>query len=284
MPPPPPAMEGQKLPPPFPVVAPAKAGKTAPPVPHVSVKVEPPEAEAEVAPTDQAAIAKKKRTVIMVATAAAVLVLSGVVFVAYKMFWTPEPPPPAVKAKAPAPKAAKSPAVTVVPAPTPAAAPAGGATAPAAPTSIGNIPAKAINKAKDTVEARKASGQSDVNPVLTGDPIADKPAAAPAGSAAPAAARAQATGQSSVTKSVTASTPLGDAGSEASAEFRSFVANAKVSGVFQGAPSRAFINGRMIRTGETVDATLGIVFEGVDATKRHLLFKDKTGAIVARRY
>jgi hypothetical protein len=74
------------------------------------------------------------------------------------------------------------------------------------------------------------------------------------------------------------------AAADASAEFRSFVANAKISGVFQGAPARAMINGRLVRTGETVDAALGILFAGVDPVKRHLLFKDKAGTLVARKY
>jgi hypothetical protein len=40
---------------------------------------------------------------------------------------------------------------------------------------------------------------------------------------------------------------------EAAASFRTFVANAKVSGVFQGPPTRAMINGRLTRAGEVVD-------------------------------
>jgi hypothetical protein len=279
MPPPPPPPEGQKLPPPFPVVAPPKSGKTVPPIPHVSVKVEPPEAEKPEPAIDPAAIAKKKRTVVIIASVVALLVLAGGGFVAYKMFLAPSPPPPPPAAKAKAP-VAKTPAVKVVPPTAPAPAPGGAA--PSA-TPIANIPAKAIGKARDAVEAAKASGQSDVSPLLTGDPVADKPAAAPAGTQPAVTTRPAATAQTAVTKSVTASTAL-EAAVEASPEFRSFVANAKVSGVFQGTPARAFINGRMVRAGETVDATLGVQFEGVDPAKRHLLFKDKAGAVVARRY
>jgi hypothetical protein len=274
------------------VLAPAKGGKTTPSIPHVSVKVEPPEAEKSVPLGDPVAIAKKKKTVILIAAVAAAVVIGGIGFVGYTMFLAPEPPPPPPPAKAKAPAAPKSPAVTVVPAPAPTAgAPAGTAApvapptpAPAAGTSLGNLPAKAINKAKDAVEARKASGQGDVNPLLGNDPLADKPAVAATGAVPPPVTRPAPTGQSTITTSVSASTPLEEAGAEASPEFRSFVANAKVSGVFQGAPARAFINGRMVRTGETVDVTMGIVFEGVDSAKRHLVFKDKSGALVARRY
>jgi hypothetical protein len=83
---------------------------------------------------------------------------------------------------------------------------------------------------------------------------------------------------------VTATTTLEQAGADASVEFRTFVANAKVSGVFQGTPARAFINGKLARAGETVDAALGIVFDRIDAEKRHIIFRDRTGATVTRRY
>ncbi len=75
-----------------------------------------------------------------------------------------------------------------------------------------------------------------------------------------------------------------DAAPEASPAFRSFVANAKVSGVFQGTPPRAFINGRLVRAGETVDGGLGVEFNGLDADKKQLIFKDKAGATVFRKY
>ena len=292
---PPPPPEGQKAPPPFPVVAPPKTGKTAPPVPHVSLKTEPPEPEKSEPPVDAVAIAKKKRNVIAIATGAGVILLSGVVYLAVKLLSpaaTPPPPPPAAKAKAPAPVAAKTPnasptvAVVSTPAPAaPAATPAPGTPA-GTPNSIAHLPANAINKAKGAVEARQASGQTQVDSAITGDAIADKPAIAPpAGDVSKAPApRPAASARTSVTKGVSASTELENAGIEASAEFRSFVANAKVSGVFQGEPARAFINGRMVRTGEMVEANLGILFEGVDPVKRHLFFKDRSGALVTRKY
>ena len=75
-----------------------------------------------------------------------------------------------------------------------------------------------------------------------------------------------------------------DAAAEANAAFRSFVANAKISGVFQGTPSRVVINGRLIREGEVVDPPLGIIFNGIDANRHQLVFKDKSGATVSRRF
>ena len=70
----------------------------------------------------------------------------------------------------------------------------------------------------------------------------------------------------------------------ASPEFRAFVATVKISGVFQGANSRAFINGRMSRVGDTIDARLGIVFEGIDPDKKQIIFKDASGAVATRKY
>ena len=40
----------------------------------------------------------------------------------------------------------------------------------------------------------------------------------------------------------------------------------------------------MAREGETVDSGLGIVFDGVDAERKLLIFKDKSGATVSRKY
>jgi len=58
--------------------------------------------------------------------------------------------------------------------------------------------------------------------------------------------------------------------------FKRFVADARITGVFQGTPPRALINGRMIRAGEMVDQTLG-VFDSIDAEKKTITFEDRTG-------
>jgi hypothetical protein len=70
----------------------------------------------------------------------------------------------------------------------------------------------------------------------------------------------------------------------ASPEFRAFVAGARISGVYQGTPPRAFINGRMMRTGEVVDSFLEITFDSVDPDTKSIVFKDSSGATVSRRY
>jgi hypothetical protein len=257
------------------------------------VKAEVPEMRPEQTAADPSAIARKKRAVLVMAGLAAVLVLGGVAFFAYKSFLAPQPPPPpVVKAPAPAPAATKAPVVAAAPPVAQPASPAPATPAAGAPASLSNtlntiahVPAKAIGKAQDAIEARRASGQTRVDPALGGKELADKPAVAPpSGSATPAAKPKTASARTAISKGVSATTELEMASGDASAEFRSFVANAKISGVFQGTPARVMINGRLVRTGETVEANLGIIFEGVDSAKRHLLFKDRSGAVVTHKY
>ena len=71
---------------------------------------------------------------------------------------------------------------------------------------------------------------------------------------------------------------------EASVAFRSYIANAKIGGVFQGQPTRVLINGRIVRPGDSVDEKLAITFIEVEAVDRLLVFKDGTDARVTRRY
>jgi serine/threonine protein kinase len=71
--------------------------------------------------------------------------------------------------------------------------------------------------------------------------------------------------------------------SAASREFRTVVANLKIGGVFEGKPTRAFLNDRLVREGQLM-MDLEIVFVGVDPARRILMFRDATGAEVARRY
>jgi hypothetical protein len=83
---------------------------------------------------------------------------------------------------------------------------------------------------------------------------------------------------------VTANTGVAISGSNASPAFRSFVANAKITGVFQGRNPRAVINGKVTHLGDTVDHSLGIVFHSIESARKQIVFKDKTGAIATRKY
>jgi len=74
------------------------------------------------------------------------------------------------------------------------------------------------------------------------------------------------------------------ASKEARAAFRHLGTDAKVTGVYQGSPPRALINGRLIRVGQMLDEGLEISFEGIDAENRILNFVDRSGARVSKRY
>ncbi len=71
---------------------------------------------------------------------------------------------------------------------------------------------------------------------------------------------------------------------EPSAAFTRFVSEMRISGVFQGDPPRALINGRTIRAGEPIDIGLGIVFTGIDVDRRLIVMREASGAIAAKKY
>jgi hypothetical protein len=240
-------------------------------VPHISVANEVPTAEAP-APAAPGTWQKLKLPLII---AAAVVLLGGGYFVWRKMS-TPPPPPVATKKPAATPKAGAT-ATT-----TPGAA---SKTTPSAPTpsdtlnNLAHAPVNAINKAQAAVAKRDAAGQSKIDDIT--DDLANKPATPVPGSTADVPKTS--TGVMTVAPGITATTEV-TAQSEASAAFKSFVGSAKISGVFQGTPARAFINGRLFRAGEVVDGGLGITFDSIDAEKKLIIFKDKAGSAVSRRY
>ena len=72
----------------------------------------------------------------------------------------------------------------------------------------------------------------------------------------------------------------------ASPEFRTFIAEAKISGIRSGPNAIAFINGRLVRAGQPVDngLSLSITFVGADVDTHLLTFKDRAGMTVTRRF
>jgi hypothetical protein len=70
----------------------------------------------------------------------------------------------------------------------------------------------------------------------------------------------------------------------ASPEFIRLAEGLKVSGVLQGNPARAMLNGRMFRVGDEIDPGLAVMLAGVDATKKFLLLRDKSGAELRLTY
>lgn len=257
-----PKPETGKTPPPFPVVAQVRSRTTSAPipVPHVRLKSEVLQPEAEpIVPAPASARREMRSAVIGLVVLA---LLGGGGFFAWKHFFAT--PAAAVPGAPSAPKAA-APKPTVP--------------APATDTlnQIAHAPVNAINKAQDALAARRASGQTRVDAAAAGEDQPVRPAAPAKQETSTATARkALAPGLSATTQV--------EAAANASPEFLTYVANLKVSGVFQGSPARAVINGKLTREGETVEPRLGVVFDGVDGPQHQLVFRDRTGATVSRKF
>jgi hypothetical protein len=63
-----------------------------------------------------------------------------------------------------------------------------------------------------------------------------------------------------------------------------FIEKLKVGGIRMGPPPRLFIEGLTYKPGDVIDQRLGIIFVGVNVSTRELVFKDRTGIVVRRRY
>jgi hypothetical protein len=203
----------------------------------------------------------------------------------------PALPPAGQGAKAVMPQAMKD-AVTPKPAAATPAPP--GPTPSATLNQIAAAPKQAVDKAKEVVAARRGNEQARIDAMAAGEEAPDKraldtpPPSRFAGQSPPpdaAATSAPVPGSGSlIAPGVTATTNDVVAAPKASAAFKRFVADARITGVFQGTPPRALINGRMIRAGEVVDQTLGVVFDSIDAEKKTITFKDRTGIPATRKY
>ena len=277
---PPPAAAGEgaaKLPPPFPVVAPPKSGKAAPQIPHIAVSGEVAEQEKPAAP-EKIPLWKKKS--VQIGGLAAVLVLGVGGFFGFKMLTAPPPPPPVVVKPKPATPAGATAAKPAAPLPDVANKPAqAGPALSETQAAIAHAPVNAVNKAQSAIEARKNSGQSRdaVGAITDGDAPA-----APADKSAPKLSP----GSTTIAPGVTATSSQVEATAEASQAFRSFINSAKISGVIaeRNKTPMMIMNNRLTRVGDLVDSALGITFEGLDFDRKLILFKDKSGAIVTRRY
>lgn len=221
-----------------------------------------------------------------------VLLLSAGGYFVWQYLNTPEPPPPAPKQQsaAPAAKPAESGAPTA-PAPQPAPGPQQGK----ADDSIAHIPSKLIGKAQDSISARRSIEQERADNILEGrDLPADRgfplratpqaPATAPTDPGTPAAQPASGTGYSNIAPGVVATDSSIRTTGRPSIAFRRIVSDFVIRGVYQGSPSRAHINGRIVTAGNMVDKELQVTFVGVNAEEKMLIFRDATGATVMRRY
>lgn len=68
------------------------------------------------------------------------------------------------------------------------------------------------------------------------------------------------------------------------ARFVRYAEGLSVSGVFQGNPARALVDGRIVRSGDMLEPVQGIKFVGVDAATKHLILQDASGAQLRVKY
>ena len=253
------------------MVAPAATGHTAPPIPHIAVPAEAPveEQSAPLVPKKRPALKKN----VMLAGVAALLVLGVGGYFAWTTLISPPPPPPVTSSAATKAAAPLTPSDTM--------------------NALAQAPVNAINKAQDAVAVRAASGQSRVD-ALAGQEVPERPAvdrstAGNAGAVSNAkgavmANKPAATASATLAPGVSATSSEVAAVAEASPAFRTFVANVKITGVIQGTPAKIILNSRLARAGDVVDSALGVVFASIDSEKKQLVFKDKSGAVVTRKY
>lgn len=271
-----------KTPPPFPVLAPSQGSGTRAPMPIHIRALESKDGDEAVLPLGipigaPTRLKKKKKIGMLMGIAALLVIGGGGGFFAYQHFFAEAPPPPP---RAVAKPKAKAPTTTGAPTPSDTL------------NALAAAPGKMISDAQNAIAARRSGEQGRVDGTVTGEDAGGQralrtPLPGELGGARTPAPSAPPLGKVAATMTVapgvTATTEI-RASAEASQAFRSFVADAKVTGVNQTTPPVAFINGRLIRMGQLVDEGLNITFSGVDAENRLLLFKDRSGAVVSKRY
>lgn len=254
---------------PFPVATPASGEKS--PLIHIPA---PRSADQETllagvkAPPSPAGPPKKKRRGLLAFGAVLLLGVGG--FSAYTLYFdTPPPPPP------------RKPVVAAVPKPTPPPEPL---TPSDTLNALAKVPVNAISKAQAAVAGQLANQTERADPFGLEDPAVARPAGTPGLTVANPPPRVMT--DTTLSPGLSVSVPDEGVASLASPAFRTFVAEAKVSGVRAGAQASALINGRYVRAGQPVDngLGLGIVFDGADPATHLITFKDRSGATVTRRY
>jgi hypothetical protein len=71
---------------------------------------------------------------------------------------------------------------------------------------------------------------------------------------------------------------------EPTEEFREYVRKLRIDGVVPGTKPTIYAQRRTIHLGQSVDATLGIVFRAMDSDAHIIVFEDKTGARLQKKY
>ena len=137
--------------------------------------------------------------------------------------------------------------------------------------------AKLVESGQNAIALQRQAAQAKVDAAASGEEVTPTPP--------PDVDTTQSVmAQASIGSDVKANITRIDSSNAASADFRAFVANADIGGVFQGAHARALINGKIVREGQVLDDALGIIFERIDSDKKVIYFKDATGAEVSKNY
>ena len=170
--------------------------------------------------------------------------------------------------------------------PAPVETPAAPAKAPEGPTpsatlnEVAAMPKKTIDHAKSVIDQRTAQEEARAEEAFA----LENPAPAPAPAPAPVPAKPETVQPTPATVPSAPPPPVPVVVPKASNAFKAFVSEAKISGVFQGTPARALINGRTVRAGDLVNKELGVYFESIDVSTKMITFVDEAGARVSRRY
>ena len=162
------------------------------------------------------------------------------------------------------------------------------------------LPGKAVDDAKQAIAGAREKEQARIDSVPEGKEtpadraigaapadvdalLKEKNATTPAGEAAPATPPRpveQVTAYAGERADASAPPPP----PAANPRFVRYAEALRVSGVFQGNPARALVDGRLVRSGDLIEPVLGVTFVGVDAETKHLLLQDTTGAQVRVKY
>ena len=66
--------------------------------------------------------------------------------------------------------------------------------------------------------------------------------------------------------------------------FRAWLAEVRIVGVVAGDSPRAIVNGRLVRPGDVVDASQGIIFDGLDLERKEVVFRTNGGLFAGKAY
>ncbi|MBC8009008.1 MAG: hypothetical protein H7067_02800 [Burkholderiales bacterium] len=181
------------------------------------------------------------------------------------------------------------------------------------------MPGKAVDNAKDSMANARSTEQDRIDSVMDGREAPDKRGIPGAGGADVAAKLQAANGSTdggsstapgntvgprptaektiNQVSAVVAPVPAEGDGANpdpkavvapavpvAGARFVRYAEGLSVSGVFQGSPARALVDGRIVRSGDMLEPVQGIKFVGVDSATKHLILQDSSGAQLRVKY